>query len=727
VPELTSEAAAGDVFRGSSEATASCAGVASTAVHSALPDTIPVLVEVELEDPDGAPVLACMMRCKDSGPWTLATRKTSSSSARQPSFSDDEGKPSRFVPMSRWSAVLPTPRDSQRCTLSLKAANAVGWSTTREHKAIPIRRRQEGREQHNLQQNLLQNLQQQQQQQLAINLPRPSSTESVMRSSDASGQPLSQAAENVAFGSTSTLHLVASQVSAMLALQEKAQERMVGALHEAVRHNDSAFLEIVSTHSKRLGNRILLLQDVVQHMDPSASLAGGREIVAQLQLVLSRGKVVPESDNQKAAAVLALLLRGYIWLERSWRGELQTMMKDIAKARGSIPECGDGVLAQWTAQAQAWSETFRTKVAEALPEGLARASQLLATLASGRPATELEHVRADLDACLTLVSAAERQLSKLKHSHRILFAAEASRSHEFDAKGSALRKVETTALGLLTMLVLPMPGTMEIGALHIGMLWLSGDDSGSHVAVEHPTGQPLAPMLERLGSAPPPRAAVILAGWAGGGHAGVVLVHNATARRIIVTVLPGEQDTIVTKTVARLAEAHPYVRGAQLAMSQKEGGDSVAVITPTDVALIQVPQQNVVRLEFSYGTASYAEKAVGRASLKPGCAVSFMCLDGGLQIHNNNDGDADLDDSSIKIVNNDLSPVSVALYRPRELRKHFEGAISTVQIRANEERKVSLPQPCIGCIFEMEVRREDRKCECCEVRPGQRLTIDSTG
>merc|ERR1740123_1866565 len=99
------------------------------------------------------------------------------------------------------------------------------------------------------------------------------------------------------------------------------------------------------------------------------------------------------------------------------------------------------------------------------------------------------------------------------------------------------------------------------------MLWLEGDAASSHLALQHPCGVPLGPILERLGSCPPPRAAVILAGWAGGGHRGVVLVHNATARRITVTASTDKAPSLASAAYNKLSQAHPMVRLVGHAMS----------------------------------------------------------------------------------------------------------------------------------------------------------------
>merc|ERR1740129_2172559 len=143
-------------------------------------------------------------------------------------------------------------------------------------------------------------------------------------------------------------------------------------------------------------------------------------------------------------------------------------------------------------------------------------------------------------------------------------------------------------------------------------------------------------MLQRLGSSPPPRAAVIIAGWLSGGHKGVVLVHNGTSRRIIANVVPKDSS----KLMAKWAEAHPYVRLMTLG---DKGGDQLTCIQPTDVALIQVPDETEhdrsVHLEFAYGHPTSIEKSVGFASTTTGSAISFVRLDASCFVSNQETGE----------------------------------------------------------------------------------------
>jgi len=385
------------------------------------------------------------------------------------------------------------------------------------------------------------------------------------------------------------------------------------------------------------------------------------------------------------------------------------------------------MLLHWAKQHQSWSESFDAQVSDTLPEGLATAAQLLTTLAGGRKLELFEAVRADLKSCLTLVAAAERQLKRLRTSHRVLHAAEAASCHDFERRG-ILQKIETTALGLVTMLVLPVPGSIEVGTVGIGMLWLEGDAAGSHLALQHPPGVPLAPVLQRLGSSPPPRAAVILAGWASGGHKGVVLVHNATARRITVSAGLDPGFSLASAAYNKLKEAHPMVRLLGGAMSESNGGDHIATVLPTDVVLIQVPDVAVdrpVRLEFSYGPAAKVEKAVGWTSLRQGTAVSFIHLDSSLQVSNLEDQNSSVEEGTIKVVNNDLAPVAVSIFRAPEVQKHFESALLTETMQSGEEKSLPLPRPCDGRIFQVEVRHDSGTRALCEARPGQSIIVES--
>lgn len=637
-------------------------------------------VGLALADPDGAPVLACLVSCGDSAAFVLARREG------RPAFGGDDDSPEHAArrprTFGRWSAWLPMPFDrlGGKCEVSVRVANAVGW-TRCAPQAAEVGRGDDD-----------------------VEAPCPA-------------------------GGTGTLDLVLAAARAASAEQESAQARLAALLAEATARRDEEGVAALLVQRAEVSRRMDVLREVVRQVGPAsgASVAeDGAQLAKELKALLQRRRGSPSAAA--AAMALALLLRAYLWLERPWRAELQALSNDIARARGSIPTSGGCVLMQWVEQHQTWSESFDRRVAEALPDGLARAAQLLAALAGGRRPEALGCMQGDLQACWNFVTAAERQLRRLRNSHRILCCAEASSCHDFQKKG-VLSKIETSALGLVTMLVLPVPGSIEFGTVSIGMLWLEEDTSRSHLAVEHPTGVPLAPMLQRLGSSPPPRSAIILRGWGSGGNRGVVLVHNATPRRIIVKVSDKDRDSLTSKAIDKFSAAHPFVRAATHAMAAKDGGDSIVIIPPTEVALIQVPDvadtanRRPVRLEFAYGTGSSPDKAVGFASVLPGSAVSFMRLDSPVQV-SNGDETLHVEDGTIKIVNNDLAPATVCVYRAPEQQQRFESALITQRLEVGEQRDVPLPQPCTGRIFQLTIAVDGAKSEIGEVRPGQCLHIE---
>merc|ERR1712066_931934 len=116
---------------------------------------------------------------------------------------------------------------------------------------------------------------------------------------------------------------------------------------------------------------------------------------------------------------------------------------------------------------------------------------------------------------------------------------------------------------------------------------------------------------------------------------------------------------------------------------------------------------------------------VGWACVQPGTAISFIHLDGGVQLSNIAGDNSSIDEGTIKVTNNDLAPVTVSIYRAPESQKRFESALITEQLPSGEEKQFPLPQPCVGRIFEVDIHHESAKAKAvCEARPGQCVTVD---
>ncbi|CAK0837714.1 unnamed protein product [Prorocentrum cordatum] len=495
------------------------------------------------------------------------------------------------------------------------------------------------------------------------------------------------------------------------ALRERkaACGRVAASLQEAQARGDGEYASWLSAQTDELQRRVAALEEVARQVaeaeaqPPSSGGEGGvgAHLVARFQAAVRQRKLVP--DTSAAAEVLYLLLRGCMWLEASWQAELGPFSDGVAELMSSVPDSGGRMLQHWIRQHHVWSEGFDRKVSMVLPDSLASCARILAALSGGGNLQPLESVRGVMEAHLELMSAAERQLRRLRQTRRVLQLAQGANSHNFEPPTIG-EKIETTALSLLTTTVLAVavPGATECGVARIGMLWLEGKGAGDHVALEHPVGAPIQPLLERLGWTLPSTAGVILTGWAGGGHAGVVLVHNLAARRITVVVRP-DVDTLASRIGKKLSNAHPMVSAISQSLSDPDADAPGVTILPTDVALIQVPVaagaaaggatcgREAVRLVFCYGAAGSPDREMGWARVRPGSALSFVSLDGGLHVCNREAGEGEAP-GLIEVANNDLAAVSVGILRAAESRKMFEKALATASLQPGERTELRPPQ-----------------------------------
>lgn len=106
-----------------------------------------------------------------------------------------------------------------------------------------------------------------------------------------------------------------------------------------------------------------------------------------------------------------------------------------------------------------------------------------------------EQTMRDLFALKSLRVACDHQLRKLQRALELLaVSAQAGKSSHSVSTGGAhsfpevsvTDKLSQTALGLILTMVMPVPGSVEVGVASIGALWLEGDSAGKHLVVEHP-------------------------------------------------------------------------------------------------------------------------------------------------------------------------------------------------------------------------------------------------
>ena len=103
-----------------------------------------------------------------------------------------------------------------------------------------------------------------------------------------------------------------------------------------------------------------------------------------------------------------------------------------------------------------------------------------------------ENTMRDLFALKNVRVACDHQVRKLQRALELLASATAISSnsvaggaHSFP-EVSVTDKLSQTALGLILTMVMPVPGSVEVGVASIGALWLEGDSAGKHLVIEHP-------------------------------------------------------------------------------------------------------------------------------------------------------------------------------------------------------------------------------------------------
>ncbi|CAE7571670.1 Rsph1 [Symbiodinium sp. CCMP2592] len=325
------------------------------------------------------------------------------------------------------------------------------------------------------------------------------------------------------------------------------------------------------------------------------------------------------------------------------------------------------------------SALVRTDRAENLPD--IRTNTGLACLEPSFCTELREQTLLGLTALKNLRTSADQQLRKLNRALQLL--AVASTQTEHDGTGapeggahsfpevSVTDKLSQTALGLILTMVMPVPGTVELGVVSIGALWLQGDSAGKHLVVEHSPGPDFDP-FGRFQQQARPSALKLLANWtqdvldatsaqtsdpppsssegmpasasSSQLQPGTVLVHNAASRMITVRVLDQGRN-IAVWAYEKVQEAHPMVRLVSQAVVRGFGAvagntwqaDSVEVavaVPPADVAIVPLPsmEDSSFELEFTYGFGG--ERPLGRVPARAGMAVSFVCLDDEIHIDN---------------------------------------------------------------------------------------------
>ena len=133
-----------------------------------------------------------------------------------------------------------------------------------------------------------------------------------------------------------------------------------------------------------------------------------------------------------------------------------------------------------------------------------------------------DFVLRDLTALKHLRVACDHQLRKLQRALELLsisqsgISSDSGGAHSFP-EVSVTDKLSQTALGLILTMVMPVPGSVEVGVASIGALWLEGDSAGKHLVVEHPVPEDLNQLnpFSRFRQHARHSAQRMMASWAG--------------------------------------------------------------------------------------------------------------------------------------------------------------------------------------------------------------------
>ncbi|CAJ1355885.1 unnamed protein product [Effrenium voratum] len=361
---------------------------------------------------------------------------------------------------------------------------------------------------------------------------------------------------------------------------------------------------------------------------------------------VSRGVQVHWEDNQKAASDSgahqpARVVR--LWAQKRETWATSHLLEIFSAERSnSLPAAAEGA-GRLRARASSWAAVITACLVRCDASNLA-----LASFDPSVPTKLREQTLQGLSALKNLRWAADHQLRKLQRalemiavSQHAVGSSERVGAHSFP-EVSVTDKLSQTALGLILTMVMPVPGTVELGVVSIGALWLQGDSAGKHVVVEHPppSDDTSSDPFGRFRQRPRPSALRLLQERASDGEeaspeTGTVFVHNAASRMVTVRVLDQGRN-IALRAYEKVQEAHPMVRLVSKAVAKGFGAvagnswtaDSMpgVAIGPADAALLPLPmhQDSSFELEFAYGLLDSGERPLGRVPARTGMAATEL-------------------------------------------------------------------------------------------------------
>eukprot|EP00927_Polykrikos_kofoidii_P061821 TRINITY_DN56649_c0_g1_i1.p1 TRINITY_DN56649_c0_g1~~TRINITY_DN56649_c0_g1_i1.p1 ORF type:complete len:543 (-),score=110.68 TRINITY_DN56649_c0_g1_i1:105-1733(-) len=356
-----------------------------------------------------------------------------------------------------------------------------------------------------------------------------------------------------------------------------------------------------------------------------------------------------------------------------------------------------------------------------------------------------------------------RQLKLLSRSLQQQGAV-SSRRRAFQAKTMG-EKLQSSLVCLAAVAVAPVPGSSEMWLATTTMMWLDKDQACQHVVYEHPRDADTETILSQFQSRAS-KARRALAAWLEmplSSRKNCVLIHNASVRRVfvesyLVNAIDGSGDRSADWTSA--LDAHPFGSVMKKAltmtsMAKRTDDDGRVVIGAQRLAVVPLPPKPDMNWGWR-GVFSYGDTKVGDCRLRDGGIFSFICVDSGLRVGDQEEGersegaleeteespttdvvenaeDVDVvtvlgeEQDTVEFVNSMDEPMAVKVFEPGSgghTSILFRNAIREGTIGPGVRRMFKLKESGDGeTDYDVEIRVGNRRAKC-EVVGGQVVFVD---
>jgi hypothetical protein len=424
-----------------------------------------------------------------------------------------------------------------------------------------------------------------------------------------------------------------------------------------IRRGDTVILELLQTYATELEKKIQELEEMRQSdqlqgpdvffcpMDREEELPGARdwlEKLNELKNITADSSKIGDEDRwiERADFVLNEINQSiklgtkvsdsevYSWCALVYESHLRlepwamSVMPLWDQLETSLPNV-DGLASpqtEWAEKKAAWCGSFDLAVNRLVPESV---SVFMEALSAVRDRSTMRSQRAThvLAMHRDLLARFDQQVKKLTRACDLVGQANGAETTRGFAEKQTLEKIESTIYGILVSLVMPIPGSLEVMALHAGATMFEDDIGKKHVVVEHSTESSIAEQIQGFDLTPPAHVMEKIPEWQRSGEK-TIIFHNAASRSIVVTLNTRDQSGVLDRVV----NAHPYSK-TLMGMLNSTQQDNQFLLRPGELTVSFLEEDNV-HAQIAYGSLKHPEKEVGRVDVAPGRGYSFLCLIG---------------------------------------------------------------------------------------------------